>query len=80
MMRFTSHIIPRIAHFCVQHKEEIQKHMCTVQIYTADGRFINEIPVRTTLEGQRYADSLAAENPQRTYNVMDDNRNKVYSR
>ena len=54
--------------------------MCTVQIYTADGRFINELLVRTTLEGIQYADSLAAENPQRIYNVMDENRNKAYSR
>ena len=64
----------------MQYKEEMQKRMCTVQIYTADGRFINELLVRTTLEGIQYADSLAAENPQRIYNVMDENRNKAYSR
>ena len=54
--------------------------MCTVAIYSADGEFINEIPVRSTLEGQQYADQLAAEMPCRIYNVMDENRNKVYSR
>lgn len=54
--------------------------MCTVVIYSADGQFINEIPVRNTLAGQQYADQLAAENPQRIYNVMDENRRKVYSR
>lgn len=54
--------------------------MCTVMIYNTDGQFINEIPVRDTLEGQRYADQLATENPHRVYDVMDGSRRKVYSR
>lgn len=37
--------------------------MCTVQIYDAERRFVNEIPVRTTLEGVQYADDLAKESP-----------------
>lgn len=54
--------------------------MCTVQIYDAERRFVNEIPVRTTLEGVQYADSLAKENPARIYVVLDEHRSKVYSR
>ena len=37
--------------------------MCTVQIYDAERRFVNEIPVRTTLEGVQYADDLAIGKP-----------------
>lgn len=54
--------------------------MCTVQIYDADRRFVNEIPVRTTLEGVQYADDLAKETPARIYVVLDERRNKVYAR
>lgn len=54
--------------------------MCVVEICGADGRFINEILVRSVLEGQKYADQLAAETPSRIYNVIDENRRKVYSR
>lgn len=54
--------------------------MCVVEICGTDGRFINEIPVRSVLEGQQYADQLASETPSRIYNVMDENNNKVYSR
>lgn len=54
--------------------------MCTVQIYDTERRFVNEIPVRTTLEGVQYADSLANENPARIYVVLDEHRNKVYAR
>lgn len=54
--------------------------MCVVEICGNDGRFINEIPVRSVLEGQQYADQLASETPSRIYNVMDENRCKVYSR
>lgn len=54
--------------------------MCTVQIYDTERRFVNEIPVRTTLEGVQYADSLAEENPARIYVVLDEHRSKVYSR
>ncbi len=54
--------------------------MCTVQIYDAERRFVNEIPVRTTLEGVQYADSLSKENPTRIYVVLDENRSNVYSR
>ena len=60
-------------------QQEVSR-MCTVVIYSADGEFINEIPVRNVLEGQQYADQLAAEMPCRIYNVMDESRNKVYSR
>ena len=44
--------------------------MCTVQIYDAERWFVNEIPVRTTLEGAQYA----------IYVVLDEHRSKVYSR
>lgn len=54
--------------------------MCSVQIYTLDRQFVNEIPVRTVTAGIQYADQLAAENPHRIYDVMDENRQKVYSR
>ena len=54
--------------------------MCVVKICGADGRFINEIPVRSVLEGQQYADQLASETPGRIYNVFDENRCKAYSR
>lgn len=54
--------------------------MCTVQLYDAERRFVNEIPVRTTLEGVQYADSLAKENPTRIYVVLDEHRSKVYAR
>lgn len=54
--------------------------MCKVQIYDGALRFVNEIPVRTTLDGIQYADDLAKENPGRIYVVTDDDRNKVYSR
>lgn len=54
--------------------------MCAVEICGADGRFINEIPVRSVLEGQKYADQLAAETPSRIYNVIDEKRRKAYSR
>lgn len=54
--------------------------MCVVEICGSDGRFINEILVRSVLEGQKYADQLAAETPSRIYNVIDENRRKVYSR
>ena len=32
--------------------------MCSVMIYDAEMRFVNEIPVRTTLAGVQYADQL----------------------
>lgn len=54
--------------------------MCVVEICGSDGRFINEILVRSVLEGQKYADQLAAETPSRIYNVINENRLKVYSR
>ena len=54
--------------------------MCTVQIYDTERRFVNEIPVRTTLEGVQYADDLAKENPARIYEQLDEHRSKVYSR
>lgn len=54
--------------------------MCVVEICGSDGRFINEILVRSVLEGQKYADQLAAETPSQIYNVIDENRRKVYSR
>lgn len=41
--------------------------MCTVQIYDAERWFVNEIPVRTTLEGAQYADDLAKESPARGF-------------
>ena len=44
--------------------------MCTVQIYDAERRFVNEIPVRTTLDGVQYADDIAKENPARIYVVL----------
>lgn len=54
--------------------------MCTVQIYDAERRFVNEIPVRTTLEGVQYADDLAKESPARIYVVLDEHRSKFYAR
>lgn len=45
--------------------------MCTVQIYDAERWFVNEIPVRTTLEGAQYADDLAKESPARIYVVLE---------
>lgn len=54
--------------------------MSTVQIFDADLRFVNEIPMPNTLAGIQYADQLAAENPGRLYVVMDEHRQKVYQR
>ena len=54
--------------------------MSTVLIFDANLRFINEIPMPTTLAGIQYADQLAAENPGRLYVVTDEHRQKVYQR
>lgn len=53
--------------------------MCTVMILSLDREFINEIPVRSVLDGIQYADQLSEENPHRIYDVLDGGR-KVYSR
>lgn len=57
-----------------------KKRVSTVQIFDADLRFVNEIPLPNTLAGIQYADQLAAENPGRLYVVMDEHRQKVYQR
>lgn len=54
--------------------------MCIVRILSIDRQFINEIPVRSVLDGIQYADQLATENPHRIYDVLDDKQNKAYSR
>ncbi len=60
--------------------EKEKKNMSTVLIFDANLRFINEIPMPTTLAGIQYADQLAAENPGRLYVVTDEHRQKVYQR
>ena len=54
--------------------------MCSVMIYDAEMRFVNEIPVRTTLAGVQYADQLATENSRRLYVVRDEANQEVYKR
>lgn len=62
----------------IQEKEK--KNMSTVQIFDANLRFVNEIPMPNALAGIQYADQLAAENPGRLYVVTDEHRQKVYQR
>ena len=47
------------------HQKKEKKKVSTVQIFDADLRFVNEIPLPNTLAGIQYADQLAAENPGR---------------
>lgn len=63
----------------INQKKE-RKGVSTVQIFDADLRFVNEIPMPNTLAGIQYADQLAAEKPGRLYVVMDEHRQKVYQR
>lgn len=67
----------RLAHV---HQKKEKKKVSTVQIFDADLRFVNEIPMPNTLAGIQYADQLAAEKPGRLYVVMDEHRQKVYQR
>ena len=62
------------------HQKKEKKKVSTVQIFDADLRFVNEIPMPNTLAGIQYADQLAAEKPGRLYVVMDEHRQKVYQR
>lgn len=62
------------------HQKKERKGVSTVQIFDADLRFVNEIPVPNTLAGIQYADQLAAKEPGRLYVVMDEHRQKVYQR
>lgn len=62
------------------HQKKEKKKVSTVQIFDADLRFVNEIPMPNTLAGIQYADQLAAEKPSRLYVVMDEHRQKVYQR
>lgn len=73
-MEFTSPIGPMIP----QNRRFLQ--VCSVMIYDAEMRFVNEIPVRTTLAGVQYADQLATENPRRLYVVRDEANQEVYKR
>lgn len=57
----------------INQKKE-RKGVSTVQIFDADLRFVNEIPMPNTLAGIQYADQLAAEKPGRLYVVMDEHR------
>lgn len=66
--------------FRLIHQKKEKKKVSTVQIFDADLRFVNEIPMPNTLAGIQYADQLAAENPGRLYVVMDEHRQKVYQR
>ena len=62
------------------HQKKEKKKVSTVQIFDADLRFVNGIPMPNTLAGIQYADQLAAEKPGRLYVVMDEHRQKVYQR
>lgn len=62
------------------HQKKEKKKVSTVQIFDADLRFVNEIPMPNTLAGIQYADQLAAEKPGCLYVVMDEHRQKVYQR
>ena len=62
------------------HQKKEKKKVSTVQIFDADLRFVNEIPMPNTMAGIQYADQLAAEKPGRLYVVMDEHRQKVYQR
>lgn len=62
------------------HQKKERKGVSTVQIFDADLRFVNEIPMPNTLAGIQYADQLAAKEPGRLYVVMDERRQKVYQR
>ena len=66
----------RLRHIHRKEKETVS----TVQIFDANLRFVNEIPMPNTLAGIQYADQLAVENPGRLYVVTDERRQKVYQR
>ena len=67
----------RLAHI---HKAKENKKVSSVQIFDADLRFVNEIPMPNTLAGVQYADQLAAERPGQHYVVLDENHQKAYQR